>query len=37
MAMARAVMLYGPKVQDKDDLIEHITSVLLRGIGRKGP
>ncbi|MGD0767406.1 MAG: TetR/AcrR family transcriptional regulator [Tepidisphaeraceae bacterium] len=37
MAMVRAVMLYRAKVQDKGDLTEHITSVLLRGIGRKGP
>jgi len=37
MAMVRAVMLYGPKAQDKEDLTEHIVSVLLRGVGGKGP
>jgi AcrR family transcriptional regulator len=37
MAMVRAVMLYGPKVQDRGELTEHIVSVLLRGICRKGP
>jgi len=33
----RAVMLYGPKVEDKEELTDHITGVLLRGIARKGP
>jgi len=36
MSMVRAVMLYGPKVEDKVELTDHITGVLLRGIGRKG-
>jgi AcrR family transcriptional regulator len=36
MAMVRAVMLYGPKVEDTTELTEHITGVLLRGIARKG-
>ncbi|MGA2440844.1 MAG: TetR/AcrR family transcriptional regulator [Tepidisphaeraceae bacterium] len=37
MAMVRAVMLYGSKVEEKSDLTEHMVSVLLRGVGRKGP
>jgi AcrR family transcriptional regulator len=37
MAMVRAVMLYGPKVDDTAELTEHITGVLLRGIARNGP
>ena len=37
MAMVRAVMLYGPKVEDTVELTEHITGVLLRGIARTGP
>ena len=36
MSMVRAVMLYGPKVEDTVELTEHITGVLLRGIARKG-
>jgi AcrR family transcriptional regulator len=36
MAMVRAVMLYGSKVEDKADLTEHIMHVLLRGICGKG-
>jgi AcrR family transcriptional regulator len=37
MAMVRAVMLYGPKVEDIQELTEHITGIILRGIARKGP
>jgi AcrR family transcriptional regulator len=37
MGMARAVMLYEGKKQSKEELTEHIMSVLLGGIGRKGP
>ncbi len=37
MSMVRAVMLYGPKVEDTVELTEHITGVLLRGIARKAP
>ena len=37
MSMVRAVMLYGPKVEDKEELTDHIAGVLLRGIARKGP
>jgi AcrR family transcriptional regulator len=36
MSMVRAVMLYGPKVEDTTELTEHITGVLLRGIAGKG-
>lgn len=36
MAMVRAAMLYGPKVEDQSELTDHITSVLLRGIARNG-
>jgi hypothetical protein len=35
MSMVRAVMLYGPNVEDQEELIEHITGVLLHGIARK--
>ena len=35
MSMVRAVMLYGPAVEDNAELTEHITGVLLRGIARK--
>jgi AcrR family transcriptional regulator len=35
MAMVRSVMLYGPKVEDRQELIDHITAVLLRGISAK--
>ena len=34
MSMVRAMMLYGPKVEDTVELTEHITGVLLRGIAR---
>jgi len=36
MAMVRAVMLYGPKIEDQAELTEHISGVLLRGISRNG-
>ena len=34
MAMVRAAMLYGPKIEDQAELTDHITGVLLRGISR---
>jgi AcrR family transcriptional regulator len=37
MGMPRAQMLYGPKVNDRAELTEHMLKVLLRGISRKGP
>jgi AcrR family transcriptional regulator len=37
MSMVRAVMLYGPKVEDTVELTDHVTGVLLRGIAWKGP
>jgi AcrR family transcriptional regulator len=37
MGMTRAVILYEGKKQNKEELTEHIMSVLLRGISRKGP
>jgi AcrR family transcriptional regulator len=36
MAMVRATMLYGATVDDARDLTEHISSVLLGGITKKG-
>ena len=36
MAMVRAVMLYGPKVEDTTELTDHISGVLLRGISENG-
>lgn len=35
MAMVRAVMLYGPKIEDTVELTNHITGVTLNGIARK--
>ena len=35
MAMVRAVMLYGPKVEDRNELTDDITNVLLHGIAGK--
>jgi AcrR family transcriptional regulator len=34
MAMVRATMLYGPPIEDKAELTEHISGVLLRGISQ---
>jgi AcrR family transcriptional regulator len=34
MSMVRAILLYGPKLEDPEELTEHITSLLLRGIAR---
>ena len=35
MAMVRSVMLYGPKVEDRSELTDDITNVLLHGIAGK--
>lgn len=35
MSMVRAPLLYGPPVEDQDELTDHITGVLLRGIAGK--
>jgi AcrR family transcriptional regulator len=37
MAMIRAVMLYGPSVDDAKDLAAHVSSILLGGIAKKRP
>jgi AcrR family transcriptional regulator len=37
MAMVRAVMLYGPSVDDAKDLAAHVSSTLLGGIAKKRP
>jgi AcrR family transcriptional regulator len=36
MAMVRSVMLYGPKVEDRQELTDHIASILLNGLSTKG-
>jgi AcrR family transcriptional regulator len=36
MSMVRAVMLYGPKVEDRQDLSDHISRILLQGISATG-
>jgi len=36
MAMVRAVLLYGPKIEDTEELTDHITGVLMRGIAGNG-
>jgi AcrR family transcriptional regulator len=32
MAMMRAIMLYGPKIEDRGELIDHISNFLLHGV-----
>jgi hypothetical protein len=32
MAMMRATMLYGPKVEDRGELIDHMANFLLHGL-----
>jgi AcrR family transcriptional regulator len=35
MAMMRAIMLYGPKIEDRQELIDHMGNLLLDGLSTK--